>query len=169
MNNRFLITLSRVSIVFLFLVGLCICLWWYPFSISLGTVGLVSGESSSSEPVDQTQAIAFWSQLIFAWLASIPCFVALVLGFRTTIYAKRDEFFTKKNANIFKVIAAMLFIDSVAFIIGNIVFMFLNWNPFAPAYFVIGTIGIVFALVSYFAYGYLDKAATIKEENDSIL
>lgn len=169
MKNRFLITLSRVSIVFLFFVGICICLWWYPFSISFSTIGLVSGESSNSVLIDQAQAIAFWSQLIFAWLTSIPCFVALVFGFRTTIYAKRDEFFTKKNANIFKMIAAMLFIDSVTFIIGNIVFMFLNWNPFALIYYVIGILGIIFALVSYFAYRYLNKATLIKEENDSIL
>ncbi|MBQ0091886.1 MAG: DUF2975 domain-containing protein [Clostridiales bacterium] len=169
MKNKTLITLSQISIAFLFFVGICICLFWYPLSISFSTLRFVSGESSSSVLVDQIQTIAFWSQLIFAWIASVPCFVALVLGFRATIYAKGDEFFSKKNAKIFKIISVMLFIDSVLFIIGNIVFMFLKWNPFALIYYVIGALGIIFALASCFTYRYLEKAASLKEENDSIL
>ena len=113
MKNKSLITLSQISITFLFFVGICICLWWYPFSISFSTIGLVSGESSSSVLVDQTQTIAFWSQLIFSWIASVPCFVALVLGFRATIYAKCDEFFSKKNAKIFNVVHTSMTFNAI--------------------------------------------------------
>ena len=166
MKNKLFLSLCRVSILFLFCVGICICLWWYPLSISFCTVGLVSGESV---PVEHAREVACWVQLLFAYLASVPCFVVLALGFRATVYAGRDEFFTKKNALLFKVIAIMLFVDSIVFIIGNMVFMFLGWNPFASLYYVIGVIGMIFALGSYFSYRYLEKAIAIKEENDSIL
>ena len=63
----------------------------------------------------------------------------------------------------------MMVIDSIVFILGNVIFMFLELNPFALVYYVIGVLGIVFALTSYFFYCYLEKAIIIKEENDSIL
>lgn len=169
MNDKFLIMLCRISIIFIFFVGLCVCFWWYPFSISFSIFGITSREISSLVYANQTQAIAFWSQLIFAWLIAIPCFSALVLVFKSVGYAKCNQFFTKKNAGFFRVIAVMLFIDFMLYITGNIVFMFLGWNPFALLYFVIGVLGIIFALACYFAYRYIDKAASLKEEMDSFL
>lgn len=169
MKTSLLIVLCRISLVFVLLVGLCICFWWYPFSISLTTIGLVSGESSSSIPVDQSQYVAFWTQLVFVWLTSLPCFAVLFLLYRSTIYAKSGSFFSHKNANTFKIISLILLVDSVIYIVGNIVFMFLKLNPFAIVYYVIGTLGIIIALSSFFTHLYLEKATRLKEDNDSIL
>lgn len=168
MKNRFLITCSRVAIVFLALVGLCICFWWYPFSISLGTVGLAPGELGGAA-LDTAQAVAFWVQLVFAWLTSLPCFAALALLFKSTVYAGRDEFFTGRNAGVYRAISVIIFIDSMALIAGNTLFMLLKWSPFALIYYVIGALGVIFSLASYLAYRYLESAAAIKEENDSII
>lgn len=169
MQNRVMIYLIRISIIFMALVGFYICAFWYPISISLDAIGIVSGESSGSVPITQSQEFAFWTQLIFMWLASVPCFFVLILFFRSTVYARREETFYDGNARIFHIAAWTLFIDSIVFVTGNILFMFLKWNSFAFVYCVIGMLGMVCALACYAAYRYISKAASIQEENDSIL
>jgi len=67
------------------------------------------------------------------------------------------------------VFSVIIFIDSMALIAGNTLFMLLKWSPFALIYYVIGALGVIFSLASYLAYRYLESAAAIKEENDSII
>ena len=169
MKNRVLITLSRIALVFVLIVGVGICLWWYPFSISLTTVGVVSGESGSSVPVDSNQLLAFWTQLIFAWLVSVPCFAVVFFLLKSTSFARHDCFFSYRNANFYKIVSIIIFSDSIILITGHMIFMFLKWNPFAILYYVIGILGLILALFSFFIYRYLEKATRLKEDNDSIL
>ncbi len=166
MKNRIVIGLIRVSILFLFVVGLGICVLWYPFSISLDTVGVVQ---DGPAPLTQVQRIAFWVQLLFMWGVSVPCFYTLHLFFRSTGYAKRDEAFCRANAHLYRKAAIALLVGSVVLIAGNVLFIVLEWNSFASVYIVLGVVGLVCALACYVAYRYILKAALLKEENDSIL
>ena len=169
MNNTWLISTCRIAIIFLFTAGIFLCLWGYPFIFSFSTVGIVSGVSASSVPVTDYQALSFWTQLIFSYLTTIPYFSMLILMYKATVYAKHNNFFSTENSKIFKTVFIMIFTDSIVFIAGNIVFMALEWNPFAIIFFFTGVCGIIFALFNYFAYRYLTTATKIKEDNDSIL
>ena len=169
MHKQHFVILSRIAIIFVFLIGICICCWWYPLSFSLFTVGVVSGESSASIDITPAQSIAFWVQLIFSWITSLPYFAVLCLWYKSTCYARDDEFFSLSNAKLYKWSGLLLLIDSVVFITGHVAFMFLKWNPFVIIYFILGFLGLIFALVSYAFYCYLLKTLRLKEENDSIL
>lgn len=166
MKNRLIVGLIRVSIIFLFAVGLGICALWYPFSISLDTVGVVQ---DGPDPITLAQRISFWMQLIFMWAVSVPCFYTLHLFFRSTGYAKHDEVFCRENARLYRKAAIALLVGSVALIAGNVLFIFLEWNSFATVYIVLGAVGLVCSLACYVVYRYILKAAAIQEENDSIL
>jgi hypothetical protein len=169
MQKQHFVILARIAIIFVFLIGICICCWWYPLSFSLFTVGVVSGESAASIDITPAQNTAFWVQLIFSWITSLPCFAVLCLCYKSTCHAKKEDFFSLPNSKLYKWSGLLLLIDSVIFITGHVVFMFLKWNPFVIIYFVLGFLGLIFALVSYAFYGYLLKAVQLKEENDSIL
>lgn len=151
MSKKALFILSRISIIIIGLCGVCICIFIYPFLVSL------NGLSLGNE-------IAMWGQLTFYWLSSIPCFV--ILGFAWIVSKSfNTELFTYKNARYFKYSAILLLADSIFFLIGNIFFAIINCNPFAIIFFFL----IVAALSLSLAFGaagyYITKATAIQEEN----
>ena len=153
MSKKSLYFLVRVAIVVVALCGVCICGGLYPFLVSLNGLDGVSD-------------IVMWSQLIFYWIASVPCFIILDIAWRISSSIK-SELFTHKNAKLLKNGAILLFADSIFFFIGNFLFMLMGYNPFAIAFFMLVVIAMIASLALGVVGYYVTQATTIREENES--
>ena len=112
------------------------------------------------------QKVEFYSQLIFFWIASIPCFVILLYAWRFGNAINRDEVFCIRTVSIINKCIIILFSDLALFVVGNIVFAVLGWNDFALVYFGIAVIGVIIACILAIAAHYLSRAAALQEEVD---
>ena len=155
MSKRSLCFFVRVAIIMVFICGVCICAGLYPFLVSL------NGLNKGIEAV-------MWSQLIFYWITSIPCFMILGVGWKISS-SITDELFTNKNAKYLKISAIILFVDSVVFLIGNLVFMIMEYNVFAIVFFMLDIIALVVSLALGVAGYYVKTATNIREENESFI
>lgn len=153
MSKKSLYYLVKSAIIIVALCGLCICGCLYPFLVSL------NGLDRGSEAV-------MWSQLIFYWLTSIPCFIILGIAWNIASSIKA-ELFTHRNAKLLKNSAIILFVDSIVFFIGNFVFMLIGYNPFAIAFFMLVIIALIASLALAVVGHYVTRATTIREENES--
>ena len=153
MSKKSLYYLVKSAIIIVALCGVCICSCLYPFLASL------NGLDKGSEAV-------MWSQLIFYWLTSIPCFIILGVAWKIASSIK-TELFTHKNAKHLKNSAILLFVDSIVFFIGNFVFMLIGYNPFAIAFFMLVIIALIASLALAVVGHYVTRATTIREENES--
>lgn len=158
MTNKYLATVSRCCIVIIALCGLAVCAFWYPFSISLTTVGVVPAQPTLE------QNIEFWTQLAFYWLTSAPCFVILLFMWIVTNNILRNKFFSKQTTQIIKNCVLILSIDLAVFFVGNVLFSILQWNDFAILYFIIALIGLALVGFAVVMYHYVLQAVTLKEE-----
>lgn len=153
MSKKSLYYLVKSAIIIVALCGLCICGCLYPFLVSL------NGLDKGSEAV-------MWSQLIFYWLTSIPCFIILGVAWKIASSIK-TELFTHENAKHLKNSAILLFVDSIVFFIGNFVFMLIGYNPFAIAFFMLVIIALIASLALAVVGHYVTRATMIREENES--
>lgn len=157
MNNSFITISIRVALVIIAVLGLIICAYWYPFSISLSVMGVVDSTPTFA------QNIQMWTQLLFYWLVSLPCFGILILVWLITNSIKKGLFFSEGNVIIVKKITMILFFDLIVFFIGNIVFLILGWNDYAMIYFIIFIIGLGgIILIKGFEH-YLKKTVKFKK------
>lgn len=110
----------------------------------------------------------YWPWLTFLWLTAIPCYIALVSGWKIVTEIGRDQSFCIENAKRLRLISILAAIDSAFVFVGNIVFLLLNMTHpgvFLIALFVVfGGIALtaVFAALSHMVL----KAAKLREEND---
>lgn len=163
MNTFKLSLLVKGAIIALGLCGLFMCVVWYPFSISLSAMGVVSANPSLS------QNIELWTQLIFYWVVSVPCFIVLIFAWKITGSIKNDEVFSYKVINIIKKSATLLVIDIVVFLVGNIIFLAVGWNDFAIVYFMIAVVGLVIVSVLLTLSHFAEKAVELKEETEGLI
>lgn len=163
MNTVKLSLVVKGAIIALGVCGLFMCIVWYPFSISLSTMGVVSAKPSLS------QSVELWTQLAFYWAVSVPCFIVLIFAWKITGAIKNDEVFSYKVVNIIKKSATLLVIDIVVFLIGNIVFLALGWNDFAICYFIIAVIGLVVVSILFVLSHFVIKAIELKEETEGLI
>ena len=110
----------------------------------------------------------FWPWLIFLWLTGVPCYTALVLGWRIAGNIGRDASFSMMNARLLKWIAYLAAGDSVFFFLGNLALLFLNMSH--PGV-VLGSLLVVLAgaavAVAAAALSHLvRKAAALQEDRD---
>ncbi len=163
MNTFKLSLLVKGAIIALGLCGLFMCVVWYPFSISLSAMGVVSANPSLS------QNIELWTQLIFYWVVSVPCFIVLIFAWKITGSIKNDEVFSHKVVNLIKKCAAVLVIDIVVFLVGNIIFLAVGWNDFAIVYFMIAVVGLIIVSVLLTLSHFAEKAVELKEETEGLI
>ena len=113
-------------------------------------------------------AFCYLPWLIFLVLTSIPCYTALVYGWKIAVEISRDNSFSYANSASLRMIALLALIDSAYFFIGNIVFLLLNMSHFGILLlsFLVDTIGIAIAVISAALSHMVYKSAKLKEEND---
>ena len=155
----------RISLILICLIGLVICAFVYPFQVSITAIGV------PTDPVEPTVAelVAFWVQLLFYWLASIPCFITLLIGWGISSEIKRGLLFSMKIARRLNTSALILFVDCLIYLVAQFVFTMLGWNPFVPILLTIGLIGLILSFALYFAARYVGEAAKIKAENEEYI
>ncbi len=166
MNNQTVSVFAKISIAVIALAGLCICIFGYPFSISLGVVGVVPGGDIEITPV---QNVAFYTQLIFYLIDSIPWFAVLVIAWQIADSIKNGRIFTSENVKRLFSAFVLIFSSSCVFLLGTAVFTVLEWNPFAIVYLFIGVVAVVLSFVMYVLAKYIDSARALKDENEAII
>lgn len=160
MRKSIVLLISRSAIIIFALVGIAICAA-YPYMIAI-TTGLMFRPEASDHSV-------LYIQLIFYWLTSLPCFVILGIAWKITTLVERDEIFSRETARLLKLSAVILFCDILAFLIGNLIFLFLEWNGFAIVHFSISTVGVVVALFLLVMMHFVESASLLKEETEGII
>lgn len=108
----------------------------------------------------------FYPWMIFLWITAIPCYMALVYGWRIFTEIGRDNSFSYENAESLKQISRLALLDTVYFFIGNLIFLFLQMSHPGVVLlsllvdFVGIAVTIVCAALSHLVY----NAAALKEE-----
>lgn len=164
MTNRTISFLVKISILLIAFAGVIVCAFWYPFStsFSLTEIGYATADSVS-------KAAAYWGQLLFYWIISLPCFAVLIVTWLLAENIKKDDVFSFNTSKKLTVIFYLLFVDSCIFIVGNTAFTILSWNLFSALYYFIGIFGMILSFVVYVIAKFVVKAQILKEENDSIV
>ena len=110
---------------------------------------------------------AYLPWLIFLWIAAVPCFAVLVIGWLIATNIARDNAFSPANAKLLKTVAILAAVDSVYFFIGNIALLFLNMNHpgIVLMSLVVVFIGIAICVASSALSKLTSRAADIEDEN----
>lgn len=151
MTEKSLCFWVRCAILAVAAVGLTVCAVWIPISV------LGAGVT------------ARWIQRIFYWLTSLPCFVALAMGWAVSSEMKKGALFKEKTAKLVKLAALMLFVDIAVFFIGTLVFFLLDWNELLLLYSVVSAVGMIVVLFLFIVSHYLLKAAVLQEESEGTI
>lgn len=158
MTNRTISLFIKISIIFIAIAGIALCIFWYPFSVSF-----------SLAEINVEHNGIYWVQVLFYWGASVPCFAILVIVWLIANTIKKDDVFSLKLSKKLTIIFYLLFAASCVFLVGNTVFTVLKWNLFTAIYYFIGVFGIILSFAVYVISKYVIKAQILKEENESIL
>ena len=151
------------AIVVFGLCGIIMCVLWYPFAVSFEIMGVVDVSPTPE------QQVALWTQLLFYWGVSVPCFLILAFSWKITDAIKNDAFFSYKIAKKINFCAMLLFVDVIIFFIGNTVFLLLNWSVFVLVYYIIAVVGLAVASVFAAIAHFVSKAAKLKEETEGLI
>lgn len=163
MSNRLVSLFIRCAVICFAIAESLICFFWYPFSITLSTVGLFGKVTS------EMQLVEMWTQLIFYLATALPCYVVFVIFWTISTLIKSDKAFSPSTVKRLKICTILLAVDLAVFLAGNILFLCLGWNDFAFIYFVCTGIGVIAIGVLAVISQYAKKAVLLKEENDSYL
>ena len=109
-----------------------------------------------------------WPWMIFLWCTAVPCYAALIMGWRIAANIGQGRFFSPENARLLQVIAWLAAGDTVFFFLGNVVFVFLSMNH--PGIF-LASLLVCFAGVAVTAAAVclshlVHKAADLQEQSD---
>ncbi len=151
MTEKSLCFWVRCAIIAVAIVGITVCAVWIPASV-LGA-----------------DAMGRWIQRIFYWLTSVPCFVALAMGWMVSSEMKKGALFKEKTAKLVKLAALTLFVDIVVFFVGTLVFFLLDWNGLLLLYSVVSAVGMIVVLFLFIVSHYLLKAAVLQEESEGTI
>lgn len=106
--------------------------------------------------------------LSFLWLTGIPCFAVLLYVWKIIGTISHNTVFRKENSRRFRSVSHWAAGDAAFLVIGNLVFLFLNWNH--PSV-LLACLGISFfgwaVAVAAQALALLtDDAANLQEQSD---
>ena len=152
-------TLSRWLKIILVGVGLC-GLAVYALILPLYGQGLVG---QNPEMADR-----YWPWLIFLWATGVPCYIALVLGWRIAGNIGRDRSFSNENARLLKRISLLAAGDAVFFFVGNVVLLFANMSHPGVVLFslLIVFAGVAVSVAAAALSHLVLKAAQLQEQSD---
>ena len=110
----------------------------------------------------------YWPWLIFLWITGIPCYIALVLGWKIASNIKKDRSFSNDNARYLKWISWLAAGDAIYYFIGNMVLLFSNMShPGVTLYSLLVVFAGVCVTVAAAVLSHLvQKAACLQEQSD---
>ena len=131
-------------------------------------LGVIPGYGLSLRSLYPEFSDRFWPWLLFIWVSGVPCYAALVLGWRIAGNIGRDASLSMANARCLRSISLLAALDAAYFFLGNLVLLFLNMSH--PGVVLLSLL-VVFAgaavAVAAAALSHLErKAALLQEEND---
>jgi hypothetical protein len=136
----------------------CTAIYFYLFPVWGNDLAAANPEFSSS----------YWPWLIFLWVTSLPCYTALAFSWVIAGEIGKDNSFSRKNANLLKLISVLAGADSAFFLLGNLVLLLLNMSH--PGIVLLAFLAVFAGIAVTVAAAALShlvwKAAQIREENE---
>jgi hypothetical protein len=110
----------------------------------------------------------FLPWLIFLLLTAIPCYIFLFYGWKISVNIDNDRSFCEDNAQHLKKMAYLALGDTVFFLLGNIVYLFLGMNHpgILLGSFLIDFVGVAFSVGCAALSHLVKKASDLQTEND---
>ena len=161
MKDKKLSFLMRVSIISIAVCGIAICLLWVP----MGEFGWKIGD----EWLFEGQTKEFWSQIIFHWIVSLPCFYLLWLAWQVTNDMQKGRLFIFENSLRVKRAMYILTADLLLFLLGHTLFALLRWHAFDIIYLLVALMGLIVVVFLTVLSHYLSRAAELQEESDGTI
>ena len=110
----------------------------------------------------------FLPWLIFLWVSAIPCYAALVFGWRIASNIGRDKSFSNENAKYLKWVAWLAAGDGIFFFVGNMFLWLADMSH--PGVVLLSLIvvfaGVAIAVASACLSHLVCKAAVLQEQSD---
>ena len=75
----------------------------------------------------------FWPWLIFLWILSVPCYMALWMAWKIFTDIEKDKAFTMENAKRMGNVSFLAAADAVLLVVGNVVFLLHWWELPLPS------------------------------------
>lgn len=148
---------------------------WLKFAIlCLAALGLLiylvvlplSGLSIAGNNLEM--AYRFWPWLILFWLTALPCYAALVFGWKIAADIGRDRSFSEANAHRMKWISNLALGDVLLFFCGNFLLLFLNMSH--PGVFLLSLLpdmlGVAVAVCAAALSHLIYKSAQLQQDAD---
>ena len=110
----------------------------------------------------------FWPWLIFAWVAALPCYGMLILGWKVAANIGADRSFSLENARLLKGVALLAGLDSALVFIVNAIFLLLNMNHPGVAILMLLAVfaGVAVSIAAACLSHLVRKAADLQAESD---
>lgn len=110
----------------------------------------------------------FWPWLIFLWILSVPCYMALWMAWKIFTDIEKDKAFTMENAKRMGNVSFLVAADAVLLVVGNVVYLILHMNHpgVLLASFFIALVGIAIAIAAAMLSHLIRKAARLQDESD---
>ena len=152
-------TLSRWLKVILVGVGLC-------GLVVYGAVLPLYGQSILS--MNPEMANRYWPWLIFLWATGVPCYIALIIGWKIAANIGLDRSFSEDNARHLKRISLLAAGDTVFFFVGNLVLLFANMSHpgVVLASLLVVFVGVAVTVAAAALSHLVLKAALLQEQSD---
>lgn len=113
-------------------------------------------------------AHCFWPWMILIILVAIPCYIALVIGWRIAADIGRDRSFSVENAKRMRAISNLAFGDVMLFFCGNILLLVFGMSH--PGVFLLSLLpdlfGVAVAVCAAALSHLIYKSASLQEDAD---
>lgn len=146
----------KAMIIALAMGGLFVCLWFLP------VLGMAVKKAYPEF------AYCYYPWLIFLWITAIPCWIALSCSWKIAVNIGRNHAFTRENGTLFQRISQAAAVDSIFFVVTNIIYLFLNMSH--PSIFLLslaaGFVGGAVFVVCAGLSTLVTNAAELQEQSD---
>ena len=148
--------------------------WLKAALIGVGIFGLavcaviLPAYAQSVRDANPEMADRYWWWLGFLWLTALPCFAALIVGWRIAMNIGRDRSFCQENARYLKRVSQLAAGDTVFFFVGSVVLMFMNMSHpgVVLASLLIVLVGVAVSVAAAALSHLVLKAALLQEQSD---
>ena len=110
----------------------------------------------------------YWPWLIFLWLTGLPCYAALVLGWRVAGNIGKNRSFSLENAKLLSWVSRLAAGDAVFFFVGNVALLLLDMSH--PGVVLLSLLavfaGVAISVAAACLSHLVRKAADLQEQSD---
>lgn len=156
MEQRALSSWLKGAIVCLAVLGLLV------FAVVIPAYGLTLAGNNPD------YAHCFWPWMLLILLVAVPCYMALVIGWRIASDIGRDRSFSVVNAKRMKLISNLAFGDVMLFFCGNVLLLVFGMSH--PGVFLVSLIpdlfGVALAVCAAALSHLIYKSASLQEDAD---